>query len=48
MFLHPTVSTDKLLKMLKGLQALNAEVHQFTMYYKGEKMVEFAPAPYSL
>lgn len=46
MYLHPSVSTDKLLAMLRELRAAETEVHQFSMYCKGEKMVEFSPAPY--
>jgi len=46
MYIHPCVSTDKVLAMLQKLQTLGTEVHQFCMYYKGEKMLEFAPAPY--
>ena len=46
MYLHPSVSRDKLLHMLRTVRRLGTEPHQFCMYYKGEKMVEFSPAPY--
>ena len=47
MYLHPSVSTDKVLSMLKKLKEVDTEIHQFSLYHKDEKLVEFAPAPYS-
>ncbi len=47
MYLHPSVSTDKVLNMLQQLRINGTELHQFSMYCHGEKMVEIAPFPYS-
>lgn len=47
LYLDPSVSRDKLLKMLKTLKELGTEVHQFALCKDEKLLVQLSPEPYA-